>query len=114
VYKCPTLFHESSECRGDTTFARGPKYGWMVCTRCGKPTRAWAEGDGWYTSLGTNMLPVTEEAGEYRGYGVPGHYWDKEKRAYVPYGRSHPLMGGQAGFASKEEGIATGLIKDGQ
>jgi hypothetical protein len=113
VYKCPTLFHNSADCKGDS-FARGPKWGWMVCTKCGKPTKGWAEGDGWFTALGTNLLPVTEEAPEYRGFGVSGHYWDASKKAYIPYvSDAKPIasgLGGKAGL-TYEEAIERGIVK---
>jgi hypothetical protein len=48
-------------------FVRGTKYGWWVCARCHKPTEAWSRGDVWYTALGTNLLPIAEDAPEYRG-----------------------------------------------
>lgn len=68
VWKKPTKFCECTsgniKQRGWT---RGKKFGWWVCDRCHKPSKAWAQGDVWYNSLGTNLLPVSHEAPEYRG-----------------------------------------------
>lgn len=74
VYKKPTKF---CECKGDMrkrAFTRGRKYGWWVCTKCGKPTAAWGRGDHWFLALGRNLLPVDDGATEYRGDGVYGRY----------------------------------------
>jgi hypothetical protein len=74
VFKKPTKF---CECIGDMkkrAFTRGRKYGWWVCTKCGKPTPAWARGDHWFLALGRNLLPVDDSASEYRGDGVYGRY----------------------------------------
>ena len=58
VYKKPTVF---CECVGgkktSTAFTRGRKYGWWVCAQCAKPTKKWALGNAWYTTLGANLLP---------------------------------------------------------
>jgi len=74
VYKKPTKF---CECIGDMKsrgFTRGRKYGWWVCTKCGRPTHAWGRGDHWFLALGRNLLPVDDGATEYRGDGVYGRY----------------------------------------
>jgi len=80
VWKKPTLFCTkekpgcSSRSRGST---RGKKYGWWVCTGCGKPTKLWAQGNAWFTALGTNLLPQSETAPEYRPPGGdPKVLWD--------------------------------------
>lgn len=94
VYKQPTQFHDSLKCAAgkQVGFTRGTKYGWMVCTKCGKPTSGWAKGDCWYTALGRNLLPVSEIAPEYRGIGVPGHFWNPDTRKWDPYIESQPSL----------------------
>jgi hypothetical protein len=74
VYKKPTKFCECTGNMKNRAFTRGTKYGWWVCTKCGKPTPAWARGDHWFLALGRNLLPVDDRAGEYRGDGVYGRY----------------------------------------
>jgi hypothetical protein len=68
VWKKPTQF---CQCVGgrkmSRSFTRGLKYGWWVCVTCHKPTIASARGDMWYSALGTNLLPISENAPEYRG-----------------------------------------------
>jgi hypothetical protein len=60
------------ECKGGgrSGFTRGKKYGWWVHVNCGKPTKGWVSGDHWAPALGTNLLPISEDAPEHRG---PGH-----------------------------------------
>jgi hypothetical protein len=70
MWKKPTKFCEGGGCstsKKRPAFTRGTKYGWWVCANCGRPSRAWAKGDAWYTALGTNLLPITDETPEYRG-----------------------------------------------
>lgn len=69
VWKKPTLFCQctSIKRRGWT---RGKKFGWFVCSECKRPSLQWAKGDAWYVSLGTNLLPISDEAPEHRG---PNH-----------------------------------------
>jgi hypothetical protein len=55
---------------GARSWTRGRKYGWWVCTKCKKPGKLWAEGHDWYRSLGTNLLPISDDAPDWRG---PGH-----------------------------------------
>lgn len=71
VYKKPTLYCDNSDKhRGKLAgWTRGRKYGWWVCAVCGKPTRAWADGEHWFAAIGKNLLPKTEVAPEYRGDG---------------------------------------------
>jgi hypothetical protein len=78
MYAKPTLFCEMRASHSKHGFSRGKKFGWMVCAApgCGRPTKAWATGDGWFANLGTNLLPVSEERPEYRGFGMKGHHWD--------------------------------------
>jgi hypothetical protein len=65
VYKKPTQFCKcTSEKPG---YSRGKKFGWWVHAACGKPREAWARGDHWYDALGNNLLPLSDEAPEYRG-----------------------------------------------
>jgi len=74
VWKKPTLFctREKPGCRAKSRgYTRGRKYGWWVCTGCGKPATLWAQGNAWFTALGTNLIPQSQLAPEYR---PPG--WD--------------------------------------
>ena len=82
MYAVPTLFCSCPRAKNDHGFTRGKKYGWMVHAKCGKPTKAWATGDGWFACLGTNLLPVTEDRPEYRGIGKQGHHWNGQE--WVP------------------------------
>jgi hypothetical protein len=74
VWKKPTKFCSCIGAMKERGFTRGRKYGWWVCTKCGKPTVGWARGDHWFLSLGRNLLPVQEGASEYRGDGEWGRY----------------------------------------
>lgn len=70
VWKKPTKFCECTENASTLRkrgWTRGKKYGWWVCSICHKPSKDWGRGDEWYRSLGTNLIPITEEAPEYRG-----------------------------------------------
>jgi hypothetical protein len=69
VWKKPTKFCECSG-KGKSGFTRGRKYGWWVCNNCRRPTESWAKGDHWASALGTNLLPISPDAPEWRG---PGH-----------------------------------------
>jgi hypothetical protein len=94
VYKKPTKFCEGAGCtqsgKGRPGFTRGTKYGWWVCANCKKPARPWAEGSMWYTALGLNLLPVSEEAPEYRGPGLPGYKPPELDRLIEAEVRSRP------------------------
>lgn len=92
VFQRPTMFHDPKTCSQTRTsgWTRGVKRGWMICTLCGKPAEGWARGDGWYTALGTNQLPVSDRAPEFRGVGVPGHYWDPVKRLWIKWSDQPP------------------------
>lgn len=61
AYKKPTKFCDPSDGhqkgKGTRSFTRGRKYGWWVCSVCGKPTKRWATGDIWHFSMGYNLLP---------------------------------------------------------
>jgi hypothetical protein len=73
VWRKPTKFCEGAGCtsgKGRPGFTRGRKYGWMVCANCKKPTRGWVNGDHWFSSLGVNLLPISDETPDWRG---PGH-----------------------------------------
>lgn len=85
VFRKPTKFCDPSDGHrgsGKFTFAatRGRKYGWWVCSKCGKPSKEWAKGDRWYTALGTNLLPVEVIQGEPdtrpRGWEKGVAMWD--------------------------------------
>lgn len=76
VYRKPTKFCDckTTKHRG---FTRGKKYGWWVCSQCGKPTVGWGRGDHWFLALGKNLLPVDNRAPEYRGDGVFARHFKK-------------------------------------
>lgn len=71
VYKKPVKFCACDNNRDG--FTRGKKYGWWVCARCGYPMQAWAEGECWFTALGTNLLPkeLTGERPQPSGWDSP-------------------------------------------
>jgi len=71
VFAKPDLFCECVG--GERTFTRGTKLGWWVHAKCGKPSKLWAEGDSWWTALGTNLLPISEDAPEWRGFNHMKH-----------------------------------------
>src|SRR6266496_15659 len=56
IWKAPTMFCECTTLK-KRAFTRGKNYGWYVCTQCGKPSKVPAAGAGWWTVLGTNLLP---------------------------------------------------------
>jgi hypothetical protein len=66
MWQKPTIFCQCSQIKG-RGWTRGKKRGWWVCTKCARPSVGWARGDVWYTALGTNMLPITNDSPEYRG-----------------------------------------------
>lgn len=58
VWKKPTKYCEcASAGKRDGGYTRGTTFGWWVHAPCGRPTKGWAHGDSWFTSLGTNLLP---------------------------------------------------------
>jgi hypothetical protein len=77
VFKKPTIFCQCTAIK-HRGWTRGKKFGWWVCSQCHKPSRGWAHGDMWYAALGTNLLPISEEAPENRG---PAH---KQHPGYTP------------------------------
>lgn len=94
LYMQPTQF---CECAEVGPWTRGSKYGLWVHTVCKKPSKKWARGDHWFASLGKNLLPVSEEAPEWRGEGVSGHRFDAETKQWinvetgVPWGGKSPI-----------------------
>jgi hypothetical protein len=71
MWKKPTMFCDCTDKRKPPHgWTRGQKWGWWVCTKCSRPGAGWARGDVWYTALGKNILPISQDAPEYRG---PGH-----------------------------------------
>lgn len=89
VWRKPTKF---CDCKGHSgPYTRGQKYGWWVHVKCKKPMKTWIIGHMWYTALGTNLLPISDDAPEYRG---PGH-------------KQHP--GWQPPMADKPEGLDNAL-----
>jgi hypothetical protein len=95
LWKKPTLFHEDLPAHVDkqTGYVRSPNYGWYVCSGCGRPSKLWAEGDHWYTALGTNMLPVSPTAPEWRGKGVRGHVYNAERKEWISVHTGKPWDG---------------------
>lgn len=76
VWRKPSIFCNPSDGHraGRKTFqgwARSKKYGWWVCSGCGKPTKKWAAGDQWFHTLGANLVPQAI-TGEKRPKG-----WEK-------------------------------------
>lgn len=62
VFKKPTLYCNPADGHRNRKktyqgWTRGKKYGWWVCSLCGKPTEKWANGDLWPYILGFNLLP---------------------------------------------------------
>lgn len=68
VYQRPTKFCDCTDGK-NRKFTRGKKYGWWVHSGCGKPTKAWANGEHWFQALGRNLLARTPQVPEYRGDG---------------------------------------------
>ena len=66
MWKKPTMFCQCTAIKG-RAWTRGKKWGWWVCTQCGRPSVGWSRGDVWYTALGKNILPISNDAPEYRG-----------------------------------------------
>lgn len=84
MYMQPTQFCScGTPAKGDAGFTRGTKYGLWVHSACGKPTKLWAQGDRWYTSLGKNLLPIDAQRPEWRGEGVYMHRWDPATSRWV-------------------------------
>lgn len=82
MYMKPTVFCDCSIGRVDG-FKRGQKYGLWVHTKCGKPTKLWAQGDRWYAALGKNLLPIDAERPEWRGEGVYMHRFDQATGKWI-------------------------------
>lgn len=84
VWARPTKF---CECQGgQRSFSRGTKLGWWVHAACGKPSKLWADGHDWYRSLGTNLMPISDECPDWRGPNHkkhPGFREDVEQTARV-------------------------------
>ena len=55
LYKKPTIF---CECQGSRKppmgWTRGKKYGWWICTECGKPSQQWSR--ALPSMMGVNLL----------------------------------------------------------
>jgi len=116
VWKKPTQFcnpsdgHLKSVGKTEAGWTRGKNYGWWICAVCMKPSRRWAEANLWYTALGTNLLPQSEVAPEYRppGWESPAEWKDllpllnpsgkvpefqndpRTKQSYVTYKEERP------------------------
>lgn len=88
MYQKPTKF---CECTGvDKSFTRSKKYSWWVHSACGKPTELWARGEHFFYSLGTNLLPVSTNAPEWRGQGVHGHNWNPDTKQWEHHETGEP------------------------
>jgi hypothetical protein len=84
IYKKPTKF---CQCGSKTkAYGRSRKYGWWCCADCGKPKEAWATGDHWHGAIGTNLLPLSDAAPEYRGQPFEKEWLAmSQKRAIAQY-----------------------------
>lgn len=87
IWKKPTVFCECMDSKPypkDRGLGRGEKWKWYACTKCARATAGWAAGEGFFTALGRNLLPVSWRAPEYRGdKGVlSGHVYDAEKEQW--------------------------------
>jgi hypothetical protein len=88
MWQKPTKF---CDCTGvDKSFTRSKKYSWWVHSKCGKPTELWASGEHFFYSLGRNLLPVSEQAPEWRGEGVHGHNWNPETKQWEHHATGEP------------------------
>ncbi len=90
VFKKPTVFCEEPTTRhgkGKTGvgWTRGKKYGWWVCTFCGKPSgiAATAGSTKWELALGTNLLPPELSPVEFE-IRLPGWRSEVEWRFLLP------------------------------
>jgi hypothetical protein len=86
IYKKPTSFCEDQEPGHRSNYlkrikakmggwTRSKNYGWWVDPACKRPTRAWAEGDHWWYSFGTNLLPSSITGHEERGQDTSTAIW---------------------------------------
>lgn len=96
MYQKPTKFCDCGTATGlpfarKSSYTRSLKYGWMVHTQCKKPTTNWASGEGWYAALGTNLLPITGRAPEWRGVGIKGHTFDPGTKQWLNDETGAPL-----------------------
>src|SRR4051795_7085717 len=62
IFKAPTVYCDNTDGhRGKKTEAgwtRGKKYGWWVCGKCKKPTKAWSENLNAVLGAAKNLLPT--------------------------------------------------------
>lgn len=55
LYKKPTIFCEHTDARKPPKgWTRGKKYGWWICTECGKPSQQWSR--ALPSMMGVNLL----------------------------------------------------------
>lgn len=106
IFKKPTKFCECTSLKG-RGFFRGKKWGWWVCSKCGRPTEMWASLNTLYGVLGFNLLPKDANAPEYRGDGnwLP-HTADPGRKGNADAsngGDGLPLQG-QAGASKPDAG----------
>jgi hypothetical protein len=85
MWQAPTKFCSCDSRERAKGFSKSKKYAWWVHAACGKPTMHWAKavGERLFLALGKNLLPVTDDAPEWRGSGVHGHRWDEEKKQWI-------------------------------
>lgn len=84
MWQRPTKFCDCGITKANKKpYARSKKYGWWVHKDCAKPEKLWADGEHYYYSLGTNLLPVSADAPEWRGNGVYGHNWDENTKQWI-------------------------------
>lgn len=82
VYRIPTKFCDPSDGhRGARKthmgWTRGRKWGWLVCSICGKPTSKWGNGFHWFATHGINLLPFSKIANEDRHGWTSSGEWSE-------------------------------------
>jgi hypothetical protein len=75
VWAVPTKYCECTRGRDKMwPFTRGLRSGWWLHADCGRPTKAWATGVGWFAAIGRNILPGnTDLVPEGWGIARPEH-----------------------------------------
>lgn len=77
VFKKPTKFCDETDghraqIKKHMGWVRGRRYGWNVCSVCGKPNKGYAGIRAWISALGVNLLPRTR----YMPHAMPMN-WDQ-------------------------------------
>jgi hypothetical protein len=59
AYRKPTQFCRNGDLhrKKQDGWTRGKKWGWMVCSVCGRPSAEWCSGANWFAALGINLIP---------------------------------------------------------